>query len=107
MPRFKDPKAALLAQKEAMKKQEDARKKRLAVIDAKLREVERKEATKRQLKWGRILDRLGILQLDDALVKEVLSWAYAHVRDHAGLAERRDEIERECAALGIGRVSED
>jgi hypothetical protein len=53
----------------------------LAKITARQRAAAKHARAKRQLRWARILDHLGLLQLDDAALQEVLTVAYHLVQE--------------------------
>jgi hypothetical protein len=48
----------------------------LAKIEARQRAAAKQARAKRRLRWARLLDHLGLLQLDDAALQEVLTVAY-------------------------------
>jgi hypothetical protein len=55
---------------------------RLAGIQAKQRKVAQAQTHTRRLKWGGMLDTLGLLQLDDTTLHEVLTVARTIVERH-------------------------
>jgi hypothetical protein len=75
----REERAARQAQrlKDSITKQSQA----LAKITARQRAAAKHARAKRQLRWARILDHLGLLKLDDVALQEILTVAYHLVQE--------------------------
>jgi hypothetical protein len=69
-----------LAKQDARKKIADGRQ-ALRRAEAAERKQAKADREARQRKWGRILDQLGLLDLDDRALQEVLTVAYRLIQD--------------------------
>jgi len=80
--------AKLEAQKAKARTRLDSAKRQQKIIDAQLRAVEQAAAQKRRLRWASIAEQVGLFQLDDTTLQEVLTVALALVNRHGGRMPR-------------------
>ena len=78
----------LEAQKARAKARGDAAKREQRTLEAQMRAVERKTTEKRRLRWATIAEQIGLFQLDDTTLQEVLTVALAMVNRHGGRMPR-------------------
>ena len=80
--------AQLESQKARAKARADAAHREQRKLDAQMRAVAREATEKRRLRWAKIAEQVGLFQLDDITLREVLTVAYAMVQRHGGRMPR-------------------
>jgi len=93
----RDLHARLAEAKAKAQQQREKQTKRLRRLATAERKLVKEERTARQMKWGRILDHLGLLDLDDAALQHVLTVAYRLVQDgrvRRAASETEAEVEQ-------------
>ena len=71
----------------------EAGQQRLALMQAQWRKLAWQQRHDRRRRWGALLDELGLLALDEAVRREVVSVAYTMVQRHGGRMPRTTDPE--------------